>query len=135
MSFIEMTENEILNINRIDTQHSRIVELLNKLHDQLGAKFEEESKRLLIELKDTLREHFDTEENLMKEYKYVNFFSHKLEHDRFFSKVKSYITEVDQGKIKLDLEFLKSAKRWFFNHFALNDKKCAEFLLSQGVTQ
>ena len=133
MSFIEFTDKEILNIKKVDMQHAKFAELLNKLHQQLGAKFEGETNRLLIDLKGTLREHFDTEEELMKEHKYVNFFSHKLEHDRFYKKVDEYLDLISGGKTKLDLEFLKSCRRWFFNHFELNDKKCAEHLISQGV--
>ncbi len=133
MSFVELTENEILDIEMMDSQHLEIAGIINKLHDQLGAKFEGESLRLLESLKKALRAHFDTEEELMKEHKYVNFFSHKLEHDRYFNKVESYLTEVKNGEKKLDLEFLKSARRWFFNHFDLNDKKCAEHLKAQGV--
>ncbi len=133
MSFIELTENEIVNIEEVDMQHRKIAELINKLHKELGAKSEGESMRLLKDLKDALREHFDTEENLMKEHNYVNFFSHKMEHDRFYNKVSDYAGEIKEGKIKLDLEFLKSARRWFFNHFELNDKKCATHLKTQGV--
>ena len=134
MSFIQLTDNEILNIEIIDSQHKKIVELLNKLHDELGAKYEGESKRLLLDLKNFITEHFATEENLMKENKYVNYFSHKLEHDRFINKVSDYLLDVQNGKNKLDLKFLQSAKRWFFNHFELNDKKCAEFLLTKGYS-
>lgn len=133
MKFIELTDNEILNIKQIDSQHKQIAETLNKLHDELGAKFEGESQRLLADLKNILREHFDTEENLMKEYKYVNFFSHKLEHDRFYNKVNDYLIDIKNEKNKLDLEFLKSARRWFFNHFELNDKKCGDFLITKGI--
>lgn len=133
MSFIELTEKEMLQIEKVDAQHSRFADLLNKLHGQLGAKFDGETKRLLIDLKNTLREHFDTEEGLMKESKYVNYFSHKLEHDRYYNKVEDYLDSVMAGKTNLDLEFLKSGRRWFFNHFELNDKKCAEYLKAQGV--
>lgn len=133
MNFIDLTENEILNIEQVDIQHKRIADLINQLHKQLGAKFQNQAQLLLNDLQLTLRDHFDTEENLMKEHNYVNFFSHKMEHDRFFNKVKDYYTEVKAGNNELDLEFLKSARRWFFNHFELNDKKCAAHLRAQGV--
>lgn len=133
MSFIELTDKELVNIEKIDAQHLKYAELLNKLHKQLGAKFDGEAKRLLSDLRATLRDHFDTEENLMKEHNYDNYFSHKLEHDRFFNKVDDYIKSIESGKTKLDLEFLKSGKRWFFNHFEFNDEKCAEHLRAQGV--
>ncbi|KUG26879.1 hemerythrin family protein [hydrocarbon metagenome] len=134
MSFIELSDNELVNIEKIDAQHLQYIKIVNKLYNQLGAKFDGETKRLLIDLKNLLRDHFDTEEGLMKEYKYVNYFSHKLEHDRFFNFVDSYFKDISSGKTKLDLEFLKSNKRWFFNHFEFNDKKCGEYLLTQGVS-
>lgn len=70
MSFIELTDKELVDIAKVDAQHLKYVELLNKLHDRLGTKYEGETKRLLMDLRDTLREHFDTEEKLMKEYNY-----------------------------------------------------------------
>lgn len=133
MSFIELTEKEMLNVKIVDEQHIKFAGLLNKLHAELGAKFEGETKRLLDDLKITLREHFDTEEKLMKDTNYVNFFSHKMEHDRFYKKVEEYISTIASGKASLDLEFLKSGRRWFFNHFELNDKKCAEHWKAQGI--
>lgn len=133
MTFIELSENEMLHIEKVDSQHLKIVDLFNKLHKELGAKFEGESQRLLADLKIALREHFDTEEELMKKYNYVNYFSHKLEHDRYYKKVDEYLNSVSNSEIKLDLEFLQSGKRWFFNHFELNDKKCGEFLKVNGV--
>ncbi|MDZ7765345.1 MAG: hemerythrin domain-containing protein [Melioribacteraceae bacterium] len=134
MSFIEITESELVKIEKVDKQHLKFAEIINKLHNELGAKFGGESTRLVEDLVKVLREHFDTEEALMKEYNYVNFFSHKLEHDRYYNKVNDYLTDLKNEKTKLDLEFLKSAKRWFFNHFKFNDKKCAEHLRAQGVS-
>lgn len=134
MNFIELTDKELVDIAKVDAQHLKYVELLNKLHGQLGTKYEGETKRLLMDLRDTLREHFDTEEKLMKEYNYYGYFSHKLEHNRVFNKVDNYIKTIEKNNEKLDLEFLESGRRWFFNHFKLNDKKCADHLKAQGVS-
>ena len=134
MKFIELTENEMVNVELLDDQHKEMAEIINKLHKELGAKFDGESKRLLKQLTEITKEHFETEERLMKQYNYVNFFSHKLEHDRFYKKVSDFRVEVETGTTRLNLEFLKSLRKWFFNHFKFNDKKCGDFLASNGVT-
>lgn len=134
MNFIELTDKELVDIAKVDAQHLKYVELLNKLHDRLGTKYEGETKRLLMDLRNTLREHFDTEEKLMKEYNYYGYFSHKLEHNRVFNKVDNYIKSIEKNNGKLDSEFLESGRRWFFNHFRFNDKKCADHLKAQGVS-
>lgn len=133
MAFLEISDNELSNVQIIDDQHAKMAELINKMHNELGAKFDGESKRLLQQFAEVTKEHFETEERLMKENNYVNFFSHKLEHDRFYKKVVDFKESVEKGETKLNLEFLKGLRKWFFNHFKFNDKKCGEFLVSKGI--
>ena len=69
----------------------------------------------------------------MKEYNYPSYISHKLEHERHNKKIAEYTVQLKEGIKSLDLEFLKSFKNWFTNHFDINDKKLSEFLYSKGI--
>ncbi len=128
MAFMVMDEDEYLNIPSIDEQHRSMVDTVNDLHSTLGTDREYYAKHLVGELLKKLRVHFDTEENFMKDNKFPNFISHKLEHDRFFNQIFEFKTVLDKGEKKVNLELLNSIKKWFHNHLEINDRKIANFL-------
>ena len=130
--FVELTDKEITNIEIIDKQHANFVKIISELYELLGQNRPETIKYLLNQLVDETRIHFETEEKFMKEHNFSSYFSHKLEHDRFYSKVKNIRDKVFNGSEKVNLEMLKSFKLWLINHIALNDKKLGEFLVENN---
>ena len=126
MSFIEWSEDENVDIKIIDDQHKNIVSLLNELHEFLGSNRTFLEKNLVERMLKNLREHFDTEERLMKESKFQYFYSHKMEHDRFYSKIEDFYDDLLKGEKKVTLELLNSIKIWLFNHLEINDRKCGK---------
>ena len=134
MSFIDWSEEEDIKIKIIDEQHKSIALLINELHETLGSKRNFLEKNLVERLVKKLREHFDTEENLMKEYKFPYFISHKMEHDRFLNKIQNFYSGLEAGNEKVNLELLNSIKRWLFNHLEINDRKCGKFFVEQGLS-
>jgi len=133
MKFFELSENEIINIEVIDGQHKTFVKQINELYELLGQDKPETIKYLLNQFTKEVKVHFETEENFMKKYSYESYYSHKLEHDRFLNKFLEFTEEVTSGKENLNLEKLKSAKTWFFNHFELNDKKLGVYLKEKNI--
>jgi hemerythrin len=134
MSFIDWTENERLNIGIIDEQHKDAAELLNELHETLGSNRTFLEKNLVQRMLKHFREHFDTEERLMKESKFPFFISHKMEHDRFYNKIDTFYRKLEQDEERVTLELLNSIKTWLFNHLEINDKKCTKFFVEKGMS-
>lgn len=133
VAFMVMEENEYLNIPSIDEQHSSMVDTVNDLHSILGAEREYYSKHLVSELVKKLRIHFDTEEKYMKDNKFPNFISHKLEHDRFYNQIVDFQNSLENGEKKVNLELLNTVKKWFHNHLEINDRKIANFLHEKNI--
>lgn len=133
MTFIDWSESENVNVKTIDYQHKKLANLVNQLHQTLSESKKENSLMILKELTTHLKEHFDTEEKFMKEHKFVNYISHKLEHDRFLNKILEFETEIVSGNINVNLEILSLIKKWFFNHLELNDRKLGKYLYEKGV--
>lgn len=133
MEFITWSENDAVNVESIDSQHRRMIKIVNHLHSLLDTNDNTEIKSTFVELVEYLKEHFYTEETFMKEYKFPGYISHKLEHDRYYSKISNYKDLVEKGENKLNLEILYSLKKWFFNHLEINDRKLGEFLIEAGV--
>jgi len=133
MNFIEWSDDVLVNVQKVDEQHKEMARILNALFQTLGSGRDIQAKALMNELELEVKTHFETEEELMKNYKYLNFFSHKLEHDRFLNKVIKLNEAIQTDNEIVNLEMLKSFKNWFFNHIDINDKKMGDYLALKGV--
>lgn len=133
MKFIEWTEDFHGNIKIIDEQHLELVDTINQLHSLLGSNKNELIKNLLSKFCSDTKIHFDTEERLIKEHEFPNYFSHKMEHDRVLNQINSTKDAIFSGEQSLNLEFLKSLKAWLLSHHEINDSKLCKFLEEKGV--
>jgi len=116
-------ELEKTNIHIIDAQHDQITSEINNYYS--GTEPDAEAFNTFIgKLSEMAAEHFITEEKLMRESKYENYYSHKMEHDRFLGKVKRFGAD---NKEELFI-FLRD---WLSNHFILKDKRLGMFLREQ----
>ena len=129
MKFMEMSDSDLVHIEKIDNQHKSLSDEVNIIYDSVIACDKKKTLKLLNELIDHLDEHFKTEEKMMKDSTYPGYISHKLEHDRFYHQMKRTTEKYSSGKDNYGLEHLKSIKRWFFNHIEINDKKCGEYFV------
>ena len=134
MSFIEVTAQASVKVVVIDQQHVNIANTINDIHDSFIIQNNNNIKNLLGRLLEDLEIHFETEEKLMKENRFQGYFSHKLEHDRFYNQILQSTDKVRNGTESFNEEKLDGIKRWFFNHIEINDKKCGEFLNSIGIS-
>ncbi|MFA7229451.1 MAG: hemerythrin domain-containing protein, partial [Melioribacteraceae bacterium] len=77
--------------------------------------------------------HFRNEEKLMKENTFPGYYTHKLEHDRFYLQLTDLTNGFIEGARPFGTEQLTSIKQWFFNHIEINDRKCGNFLRDKGI--
>ncbi len=133
MSFLDWNDTVILNHPTLDKEHKKMVNDTNKLYSYVTSKKNEKANKLLLEMIDDLKVHFETEDRLMKESKIPLYISHKLEHDRFLSKIKAVQKSIDSGKDVLNIEHLKLVKTWFYNHMKFKDKPLADYLIEHNI--
>lgn len=128
MEFMPWKEEYKVHYTEIDNQHAKMVQLVNELHSLLGSKKKETIKYIMKQLVEEAKIHFQTEEKLMTQNNYLDFISHKLEHDRYYNKLANFYSELQNEKESMNLEILNSFKTWFVNHLKINDKKLGGFL-------
>jgi len=133
MSFINWTKQELTNINVIDKQHIEITTLINDVYESNARKKKKVQLDFTKKLIEKLREHFETEEQFMKDYSDSGFYSHMLEHQRLLSKVILKDRKLRESNAELDEEFFQSMRKWFYNHLDFKDSKLARHLSSKGV--
>ncbi len=133
MAFIDFTESELVNVKDIDNQHLKMVNIINRIHSGISNTSNYNYTSDLQALIDEIEIHFETEERYMKENLFPGYYSHKLEHDRFFNQMVNNFEKMKEDRSSNIGEQLNSFKRWFYNHLDLSDKKCGTFLNSKGI--
>ncbi len=133
MNFIEWDKSHETGVSEIDNQHKLFVKNVNELYGLLGSDQITTVNYLMGIILKNLKIHFNTEETMMREHHFVDFYSHKLEHDRYYNKIKGFKETIENGESRLNLEMLRSLKRWFRNHLEINDKKCGKYLYDLGI--
>lgn len=112
----------------VDTQHKKLVDAINTLHDSMkDGKGKEVAEKTLNFLVDYTIQHFSSEEDLMKKKGYPDFTSHKITHDKFVAEVKEIKTKYLAGKI-LPMQVSSILSDWLKNHILGTDKKYVPFL-------
>ena len=89
MKFMNFDKEQEIGIKKIDSQHKQIINSLNHLYN-IKNRDKKEILESLSQLIDQMKIHFESEEELMKQNKFINYISHKLEHDRALSKYQDY---------------------------------------------
>jgi hemerythrin len=134
MSFIDLRAEYKVYIRSIDFEHEVIASLANSIHEYVLNNDRSSISSGLNKLLEVFENHFENEERLMKENKYPGYFTHKLEHDRFYNQFLKTIHKFEKEEEPLDSNELLGLRRWFFNHIDINDRKCGQYLIDKGIS-
>ena len=128
MALFNWTAQYETGIFMVDTQHKKLVDAINTLHDAMkDGKGKEVAEKTINFLVDYTIQHFSSEEGLMKQKNYPDFTNHKLMHDKFIQEVKDIRTKYQAGKI-LPMQVSSILSEWLKNHILGTDKKYVPFL-------
>ena len=137
--FINLREEWLLGIDKLDDQHREISEGLNQIaevsdeYSRSGNEEKEKLGKLLSELIDALyqktREHFKFEENMMKEEAYPGYGEHAREHAMLLAELKTTIAaRLESGRVSVDPDIFKALKSWFIVHLTQADRNFAHYI-------
>ncbi len=108
----------------IDSQHKKIIDLINKLYDAfVNAKAKEVVSEIISELIAYADYHFRTEEQMFEKYNYSLKHEHIREHDYLRTKVNEFVRRYDQGDDFLMYDLMNFMRDWLRDHILLTDKK------------
>ncbi len=115
-------------IEAIDVQHRKLLEVINSLCSIIEDPDLQKVVPVLRDLVLFTREHFQTEESLLKKNNYPYYSEHKHEHDHFIAKVILFLKEHSENKNNLSKEIFIFLKEWFDHHLLIADQKYKDFL-------
>jgi len=134
MAFIKWGHNLSVNIGTIDSQHQRLIAIVNDLFDAMtDGKGNEVLSDTFVELIDYTKSHFSTEESLMKIHAYPYIKEHKEQHDELSMQALDLYDKFRAGQTTISVPVLNFLKTWLNNHILSSDKKLGAYLESKGV--
>ena len=120
MAYLNWTDELNTGIDVIDSQHRRIVDMINELHDTVRGREREAIANVIEELVDYTLSHFAFEESLMEEAGYLYVKPHKKVHELFTKRVAEYRMRFQAGE-DIGEELNNLLSRWLFNHIKNDD--------------
>ena len=121
-------------ITTIDTQHKKLVDIINDLNDAMrNGKSKEVLNSTLTSLIDYTKVHFKFEEDLFNKYGYSEKLSHKMLHDKLTRQVLDSYDSYQKGKATVSIELMNFLSDWLLKHIVAEDKKYTDFLTQKGV--
>ena len=113
----------------IDSQHMRLVSMINELHEALSeGKGKKTSSGILERLVEYAGYHFKTEEKLMQKWVHENMGIHINEHRAFLSRVLEMSRDLDNGEYMVSIELNEFLKEWLSQHILGTDMLLVEHI-------
>lgn len=123
MPLIDWTDKMSVGVDEIDSQHKKLVDIINHLHDSLKTNtVREELKTIYMELIDYTKYHFSAEEKIMEEAGYEDLEAHKKQHKKFVNKLSRMKERCYLGKEEISVELSSFLSGWMIGHIMHSDK-------------
>lgn len=121
-------------LETIDDQHKKLVRLINALYAAMKSRSGAiESGRILDELVDYTRYHFEYEEKLFATHNYPATPQHKAAHKALVEKVTAFKTDFQRGKAGLSMELMDFLSDWLRQHIMKTDMAYVPFFKGKGL--
>lgn len=134
MSLIDWNSGYSVNVKEIDDQHKKLIDLINKLYDEMKKGHGKEAlSGVLKELVDYTKYHFQAEEKLLSKHNFPHLAAHKKEHEELTKKVEEINEKIASGKMVISSNVLTFLKDWLNNHILVEDKGYSKYLNEKGV--
>ncbi|NTU41777.1 MAG: hemerythrin family protein [Nitrospirales bacterium] len=134
MAFLTWGDQYMVHIAEIDTQHKKLFDMVNEMHDSMRAgKGYEAMGKILKGLTDYVKTHFATEERLMTAHGFPGYVKHKNEHDKLTQAALALYSDFEAGKPVLTIDLMTFLKNWLSDHILGTDKQYGPFLNSKGI--
>lgn len=134
MPIAEWREEYNVNVEQIDLQHQQLLRLVNRLHASVEARIDKiELMKMLVELVEFTRTHFETEETLMRDNGFPGLAGHNKEHRMLLQHMESLVRAVSNGQTPTFYSDYDISSDWALEHIFVSDKPLGVFLNSKGI--
>ncbi len=132
-AMIEWNARLALDNAALDGEHHHLVDLVNRVLDDLGNSAIDAPKKAGFEsLIDFSREHFASEERLMMGVGYCDAASHICQHGHLIKEIEQLWADVRSGRQLADPTTVAYLHVWMVDHIQTFDKRLAAFLKARA---
>jgi len=110
MPLIEWKKEFETGVADVDHEHRELVDLINRLHEQVQAGASRER----------IAAHFALEESIMRKHDYDEYAAHKSEHEILLDDIRDIM---DAAEEDYRTALSDTVKDWFVNHFKSKDAR------------
>lgn len=132
MNIVNWDESLSVGIDKIDDQHKWLINLINKLHDNMLKYSEDLMNKSILELYDYTMTHFADEEKLMVESKYRAMSYHKREHETFIKTLNRIFSKFNRKEEHITESVVVYLIDWLVDHISTTDKSLGVYLKSKS---
>lgn len=127
----EMKPEYFTGIDFIDEEHAKLFEITNEIYDLLTNQFIPDKYdyilKVINDLKEYAKYHFEHEEEYMMSIGYKRVFSQKIAHDEFIDRINELSVEhIESNQRESLLELLEFLNSWLSEHIFKKDKLIGE---------
>lgn len=134
MAYIDWNESYSVGIAEFDSQHKKLVDIINELHDAMKVgKGSTVVGTILKEMVKYTITHFSYEEKILDLHKYPKLAGQKAEHAYYVEKINAFVKEYESGIAMMSIDVSQFLKDWLMKHIMGTDRDYSEYLNSKGV--
>lgn len=132
--FLVWRDDWLLGHAMLDEQHLVLANTINELHCFLASDQDrprvgmDQLLQRLASLLDMTRCHFQDEEELMQESRYLQLTEHHREHAMLLAEIRECMREIGSGNRPFSLEALTALKHWLIDHVLNSDRRFVDYL-------
>ena len=131
----EWKDEYTVNINIIDEQHKKFLDIINELKIIINTNTcKENVSKIFFQIAYLIDHYFFKEEIYFKDCKYPNFEQHKIAHNQFIDRIIQFQKDVENNKENLCFDIYTYLEDWFDKHILKYDKEAVEYLKKMGVS-
>jgi hemerythrin-like metal-binding protein len=134
MAFVTWKPEFSVRVPEIDTQHRRLLEIINSLHEamHMGGK-PAALQAVTDELVAYTRYHFGYEEQMLARAGYPALEEHKRKHRAIVDQVEGFASEVTSGKASVSLKLMSFLKDWLSRHIMETDQRYSSHVAGRAA--
>ncbi|MGE4558508.1 MAG: bacteriohemerythrin [Desulfovibrionaceae bacterium] len=129
MPLFKWSESLSVGDGTIDSQHQRMIEMINELYDamerQEGAA---SAEGLVAGLRAYAREHFTEEEQTMERIGFPDLAAHREQHAAYIRQIHDYEQSIQTGESPNILDMSRFLCNWLLEHIKGSDQNYAPYL-------
>lgn len=124
MALLQWKDRFSLGIDAIDHEHRSLIELINKLHEEMhGNATQDTIEAFFGDLLMHISAHFALEERIMREQKYDQYPAHKQDHEWLLDDLRDMMDSATVEN-RANAEALSDRlESWFTRHFETHDAR------------